>query len=131
MNVRLLGLRPRIEIPQWIASIDVSLVLLRDLPVLETVVPSKIFETLAEARPVILAARGEIRRMVEEAKAGFVIDPESPEQLASAIRFVRSHPEEAQTRARAGREWVEASFQRDELARDMARFLEDIARRTR
>lgn len=130
-NVRLLGLQPRSEIPRWIASIDVALVLLRDLPVLETVVPSKIFETLAEARPVILAGRGEIRRMIEEAKAGFVIDPESPDQLARAIRTVRAHPEEAATRARTGREWVAANFQRDDLARTMARFLEDVVRRSR
>ncbi len=130
-NVRLLGLRPRTEIPRWIASIDVSLVLLRDLPVLETVVPSKIFETLAEARPVILAARGEIRRMVEEAKAGFVIDPESPKQLSDAVRYVRAHPEEAAERANAGREWVRANFQRDDLARTMAHFLEEVAREGR
>ena len=130
-NVRLLGLRPRPEIPRWIASIDVSLVLLRDLPVLETVVPSKIFETLAEARPVILAARGEIRRMVEEAKAGFVIDPESPKQLAEDVRMVRAQPAEATARARNGREWVQLSFQRDELARTMAAFLEEVAREGR
>ena len=61
-NVRLLGLRPRSEMPAWIASVDVTLVLLRDLPVFETVIPSKIFEFLAQERPVILAARGEIRR---------------------------------------------------------------------
>lgn len=130
-NVRLLGLRPRSEIPRWLASIDVSLVLLRDIPVLETVVPSKIFETLAEARPVLVAGRGEIRRMIEEAKAGFVIDPEVPDQLAKAIRYIRSHPEEAQTRAQAGRDWVAANFQRDDLARAMARFLEEVANRAR
>ena len=130
-NVRLLGLRPRTEIPRWLASIDVSLVLLRDIPVLETVVPSKIFETLAEARPILVAGRGEVRRLIEEAKAGFVIDPECPDQLARAIRFIRAHPEEAKTRARAGREWVAANFQRDDLARAMAKFLEEVARRAR
>jgi len=130
-NVRLIGLRPRSEIPRWLASIDVSLVLLRDIPVLETVVPSKIFETLAEARPVLVAGRGEIRRMIEEAKAGFVIDPETPDQLARAVRYIRSHPEEAQMRAQAGRDWVAANFQRDDLARAMARFLEEVANRAR
>jgi glycosyltransferase involved in cell wall biosynthesis len=128
-SVHLLGLRPRSEIPQWIASIDLSLVLLRDIPVLETVIPSKIFETLAEARPVVLAARGEIRRLVEEAKAGFVIDPEESRQLAEAVRYVRAHPEEAEARARTGREWVQKHFLRDDLARQMAVFLEETARR--
>jgi glycosyltransferase involved in cell wall biosynthesis len=122
-NVRLLGLRPRSEIPAWIASVDLTLVLLRDLPVFETVIPSKIFEFLAQERPVILAARGEIRRLVEEAKAGIVIEPENAEQLAAAVLEVRERPDEALTRARAGREWVESNFDRNALARRMAAFL--------
>ncbi len=123
-NVRFLGLRPREEIPAWLASLDLLLVMLRDLAVFETVIPSKIFEFLALERPVVLAARGEIRRLVAESKAAFVIDPEDPDALARAIRHVRTHPAEAAARARAGREWVEREFRRDDLARAMARFLE-------
>jgi glycosyltransferase involved in cell wall biosynthesis len=126
-NVRFLGLLPRAELPAWIASIDCLLVMLRDLPVFATVVPSKIFEFCAQERPVVVAARGEIRRLVEEAKAGFVIDPENGEQLAAALEHVRANPAEAAARARAGREWVEKGFQRDALARSMASFLERIA----
>jgi glycosyltransferase involved in cell wall biosynthesis len=122
-NVRFLGLRPREEIPAWLASIDLLLVMLRDLPVFETVVPSKIFEFLAQERPVVLAARGEIRRLVSEAKAALVIDPEDPDQLAEAIRQVRALPAEAASRAQAGRRWVEYDFQRQVLAEKMAGFL--------
>lgn len=125
-NVQFLGLLPRQELPAWIASIDCLLVMLRDLPLFETVIPSKIFEFCAQERPVVLAARGEIRQLVEEAKAGFVIDPENDEQLARILRHVRENPEEAVTRARAGREWVDASFQRDQLARRMAAFLDRV-----
>jgi glycosyltransferase involved in cell wall biosynthesis len=127
-NVKLLGLRPRAEIPAWIASIDVTLVLLRDLPVFETVIPSKIFEFLAQERPVVVAARGEIRRLVAEHKAGLVIDPENAEQLAAAVLRLRRHPEEGAQLARSGREWVEADFVRDVLARRMADFLERTVR---
>lgn len=123
-NVRFPGLRPRGEMPAWIASCDCLLVMLRDLAVFETVIPSKIFEFLAQERPVILAARGEIRRLVEEAKAAFVIDPEQPKQLAEAVQHVRERPEEAEARARAGREWVEKHFRRETLARKMEGFLE-------
>ncbi|MCA9511255.1 MAG: glycosyltransferase family 4 protein, partial [Myxococcales bacterium] len=70
-NVHLLGLRPRAEVPAWIASSDVLLVLLRDLPVFETVIPSKLFEFWAQERPIVLAAPdGECRRLVVEADAG-------------------------------------------------------------
>jgi glycosyltransferase involved in cell wall biosynthesis len=122
-NVRFLGMLPRAELPAWIASIDCLLVTLRDLPVFATVIPSKIFEFCAQERPVIVAARGEIRRLVEEADAGLAIDPEDGAQLAAAIQQVRSHPAEASKRARAGREWVEQGFQRDTQARRMMEFL--------
>ncbi len=128
-NVRLLGLRPRAEIPAWLSTVDLTLVVLRDLPVFATVIPSKVFEYLAQERPMILAAPpGEIRTLVEEAKAGFVIDPEDPSALAQAILDAKDHPEDAATRARAGRAWVTADFQRDRLARRMAAFLERVGR---
>jgi colanic acid biosynthesis glycosyl transferase WcaI len=125
-NIKLLGLQPRQSMPDWIASIDVLLVLLRDLPVFETVIPSKIFEFLAQERPVILAAKGEIRRMMEEAGGALVIDPEVEDQLVTAIETVMDQPEEAASRAVAGRRWVDQDFIRDDLARKMARFLERI-----
>lgn len=125
-NVKLLGLQPRQSMPDWIASIDLLLVLLRDLPVFETVIPSKIFEFLAQERPVVLAAKGEIRRMMDEVGGALVIDPEVADQLVAAIEEVMDQPEEAARRAAAGRRWVERDFIRDDLARRMARFLERI-----
>ena len=127
-NFHMLGLQPRDAMPDWIASIDVLLVMLRDLPVFETVIPSKIFEFLAQERPVILSAKGEIRRMMEEAGGALVIDPEVAEQLIAAIEEVIAHPEEAGIRAASGRRWVEAGFLRDDLARKMSAFLERVVR---
>ena len=124
-NVFLAGLRPRAEIPAWIGSSAIVLVMLRDLPVFETVIPSKLFEFWAQEAPIILAApEGECRRLVEEGGSGLTITPEDPEALESAIRAILTEPQAARERARRGREQVEASFLRDELARQMARFLE-------
>ena len=126
--MRILGLQPRETMPDWIASIDILLVCLRDLPVFETVIPSKIFEFLAQERPVIVAARGEIRQMTEAAEAGWVVDPENPELLAGAIERVIEQPEEAARRSQAGRAWVETEFVRDALARKMLAFMEEVSR---
>lgn len=127
-NVRFLGLRPRQEIPAWLACIDVLLVMLRDLPVFETVIPSKIFEYLAQERPVILAAKGEIRRMVQKADAAMVIDPERPEALVDAVRTIRADPSGAAARGRFGRVWVVGEFDRSRLAIRLLEFLETMAR---
>jgi len=129
-NVRLLGLRPRHEIPAWIASCDLLLVLLRDLPVFRTVIPSKLFEYLAQERPVILAVpSGEICELVSEARAAYVVEPEKSTSLVQAIEQCRRDPAGAQAQARNGREWVEQHFNRTRLAREMARFLETRAAR--
>ncbi|MEE3326121.1 MAG: glycosyltransferase family 4 protein [Myxococcota bacterium] len=129
-NVRLLGLQPREMMPAWIATTDILLVCLRDLPVFETVIPSKIFEFLAQERPVIVAARGEIRQMTETSGVALTIDPEDPEALAYAIDEIRREPEAARERAEKGRIWVEENFVRRDLADKMIAFVEDSVERS-
>lgn len=123
-NVRQLGLQPRERMPDWIATTEILLVCLRDLPVFETVIPSKIFEFLAQERPVIVAARGEIRQMADTSGVALTIDPEDPIALAEAIQEIRQNPAAAAERAHAGRIWVEENFVRKDLARKMIAFVE-------
>ena len=79
-NVHFTGLVPRSEVPDWLASLDVLLVMLRDLPVFETVIPSKLFEFAAMERAIVLSApKGEVREMVESAGVGVAVDAEDAE----------------------------------------------------
>jgi glycosyltransferase involved in cell wall biosynthesis len=129
-NVTFLGLRPRSEIPAWIASIDLLVVLLRDLEVFRSVIPSKVFEFCAQERPVIVSTpRGEFRDLIDAAGAACGVDAERPDALADAIRACRRAPAETAAMAIRGREWVEAGFVRDDLARRMLSFVERIAKR--
>ncbi len=128
-NVHFVGLVPREEVPEWLASLDVLLVMLRDLAVFETVIPSKLFEFAAMERPIVLAApRGEVREMIEDASVGLAIDAENAEQLADAIRALRSDPARARELAARARVWAEQGFVRQELARKMARFLAECVK---
>ena len=126
-NVTLLGLQPRAEIPAWIASIDLLVVLLRDLSIFTSVIPSKIFEFCAQERPVIVSTpKGEIRNLIDAAGAARAIDPERPDLLAETILECRRKPEGTAAMARRGRQWVEAGFVREDLARRMLSFMEQI-----
>ncbi|HEU4428952.1 MAG TPA: glycosyltransferase family 4 protein [Myxococcota bacterium] len=127
-NVHFTGLLPRSEVPDWLASLDVLLVMLRDLPVFETVIPSKLFEFAAMERPVILSApHGEVREMVESAGAGVAIDAEDAAQLASAIDALRREPERARALGARARAWAESGFRREVQAQHMVRFFEECA----
>jgi glycosyltransferase involved in cell wall biosynthesis len=128
-NVTLLGQRPRAEIPSWIASIDLLVVLLRDLSIFTSVIPSKVFEFCAQERPVVVSTpKGEIRSLLEAADAGYSIDAEQPDALVDTILRCRRSPDETAAMARRGREWVDAGFVRDTLARRMLSFVERTVR---
>ncbi len=124
-NVLFLERRARPEALSILAASDVSTVLLRDRPVFETVLPSKIFEAMALGVPIALGVRGEARRVVvDECRAGVAIAPEDPEALLAALRSLRADPARHATVAQAGPVAVARSYSRRVLA---ARLLESIS----
>jgi glycosyltransferase involved in cell wall biosynthesis len=125
-NVRFVGVQPRERIPSYIATSDVSLVPLRRKPLFAKVLPSKIFEIMGCARPLILGVEGEARAAVLEADAGLCVTPEDPRALSSAILQLYRDPERAAALGRNGREYVRRNFSRDELAQRYMRVLRDV-----
>jgi glycosyltransferase involved in cell wall biosynthesis len=105
-NVRLLGIVPHTDVPGLYAEADVGVVLLRDRPIFEGAVPTKLLEAMAAGRPVVLGARGEAARLVEEAGAGLVVPPEDPEALARAFRELAGDRPRRLRLGAAGRRWV-------------------------
>ncbi len=124
-NVTFAGERPREEVPRWIAESDACAVLLRRTDVFLTVVPSKMLEIMAGGRPIILGVEGEARALLERARAGIGIAPESAEQLAAAIRRLRDDAALAAQLGENGRAFVRQEFRRETLA---ARYLELLER---
>ena len=74
---------------RYLRASDATLVPLGKAPELVKFVPSKLFDCCAVGRPVIVAARGEVVRIAEEAGAALCIAPESPEALVEAVRRLR------------------------------------------
>jgi len=85
-NVRLLGTLPYEQIPGLYEQADAAAVLLRDRPAFRAALPTKMFEAMAAARPVVLSARGEAAELVERHAAGLVVPPEDPQALAEALQ---------------------------------------------
>jgi colanic acid biosynthesis glycosyl transferase WcaI len=106
-NVRLLGSVSPARIPELYESADAGVVPLRDLPIFAGALPTKLFEALAAGRPVIVAARGEVAELVEQANAGLVVKPGDPDALAAAFERLRRAPEEALRMGRGGRRCAE------------------------
>jgi glycosyltransferase involved in cell wall biosynthesis len=109
----------------------VALVLLKDTPLFRHVIPSKMFEAMATARPIILGVQGESADVLVESGAGIAIPPESPEALSRAIESLMDDPRACEAFGTAGRRFVERKFDRNQLGLKMLEVLEGVASRWR
>jgi glycosyltransferase involved in cell wall biosynthesis len=115
-NVRMLPHQPPESMPGLYAASDICLVPLRDVPIFETFVPSKLFEILAMGRPIIGSVRGEARSILERSGGALIIPPEDPVALVSAIDALRNDPARRAEMGRAGRVFLEANYSHAALA---------------
>ena len=125
-NVVMLDQQPRTAMPVIWGASDVSLVLLRNSPLFETVLPSKMFEAMGMRRPMILGVRGEALALMTEAASGIGIEPGNAVELAAAVRHLAADPKLANALGQSGRRFVEANFDRKVLARRYIDILERL-----
>jgi glycosyltransferase involved in cell wall biosynthesis len=84
-NVRFLPHRPPAAIAPLNAAADVLLVHLRNDPLFSITIPSKTQDSLAAARPILMAVDGDAAALVRQAGAGLCVGPEDAEAMAAAV----------------------------------------------
>lgn len=129
VNVRILPSVPKEQVPGLYAAADVCLVPLRDAPVLETFLPSKMFEIMAAARPMVAAVRGEARDLLDRSGGALVVDPGDAPALAAAVERLRLDPVLRDRLGKHGRQFVQAHFDRDVLAHRYLDLLRTVVER--
>jgi colanic acid biosynthesis glycosyl transferase WcaI len=93
-NVLLIPRVDKQELARYWSLCDASLVHLKNDPLFATVIPSKIFESMAVGLPMLyVGPPGEGDKIVLEHAAGLVVPPAQPELLAAATRQLLEHPE--------------------------------------
>ncbi len=127
-NVTFIGRRDHAEALALLGAVDAALVVLRDDPVFRTVIPSKIFEAMAMARPIVLGVGGEAHRVVvDECRCGVAFAPGDAAGLVDCLRQLADDAELRAALGRRGREAVARDYQRPRLARDLLAALESVA----
>ncbi len=123
-NVQFIDQQAKQRVPYFYAACDVGLVTLRDTPLFQSVLPSKLFEYLGMERPVIISVGGEARLLVETAGAGTFVPPENPALLAQAVLEAYADRQRLTEMGRQGREYVVKQHDRRALA---GRYVEVMA----
>jgi len=94
-QLRIFEMIPFSQVPLFLAAADVVAIPQRSTPFSEAQVPAKVFDAMAMAKPIIATRVSDLPAILDG--CGWIVDPESPDQLASALDYVLSHPEEAAT----------------------------------
>jgi glycosyltransferase involved in cell wall biosynthesis len=91
-NVMFAGVRPKKEMPRVVASADVCLAILQDIPMFRTTYPNKVFDYMAAGRATVLAIDGVSRELIEVSGGGAFVQPGDDEMLAKTILELSNDP---------------------------------------
>ena len=94
-NVVFLPRVPPHEVGKYLRAADCLLVHIKDTPLFTMTMPSKTQAYMLAARPILMAAKGEVVELINSANAGLAALPEDPRSIADAAIALKkmSEPE--------------------------------------
>lgn len=108
------GYRHPTEMAAVFSKADALLVHLRKDPLFEITIPSKTQAYLAVGKPILMGVQGDAADLVEEAGAGILFKPESPESLAEAVmKLIDLSAVERERMGKAGTEYYDTHLSFD------------------
>jgi glycosyltransferase involved in cell wall biosynthesis len=129
-NVLFPGPAPdKAQVAELAAAASCCLTIFKDVPILATNSPNKLFDTFAAGRPAIVNMDGWMRELVERNEAGLYARAGDPEDLARQIARLRDDPALAARMGANARRLAEREFDRDALAERALAVLSEAVRR--
>jgi len=125
-NIRFLPRTTLEDSAAHMAAADALIVSLGDHPIYQKFIPSKLFDCMAAGRPVLLSVDGEARSILEAANAGIYYPAENADGLAKAIIALKTDSAAAARMGQNGRRFAVAHCTREEQARIMIHFIQQI-----
>lgn len=88
-NVTMLDAIPKEKVAAYISVADVSLINLRKSITFTKVIPSKMFENAAMAKPILLGVEGEAKSIIENYGAGLCFEPENQTDFLEKLQQIK------------------------------------------
>jgi glycosyltransferase involved in cell wall biosynthesis len=117
---------PKSEIFKYILGSDMGTSVLIKNDTFKTIYSNKTFDYMSCKKPVLMVIDGISRELIEEADAGYFVEPENPEDFAEKIRFCLQNPELIKRQGENGYQYVRENFDREKLAEDYIKHLKSI-----
>jgi glycosyltransferase involved in cell wall biosynthesis len=114
-NVIFAGVRPKHEIPSIVASADVCLAILQDIPMFRTTYPNKVFDYMAAGKATVLVIDGVIRKVIEDSQGGVYINPGDDQKLAETILELSNNPAKIKHMGHNARSYLMDNLDREKM----------------
>ncbi|WP_210485797.1 glycosyltransferase family 4 protein [Microvirga antarctica] len=118
-NVKFSGPTPKHEIAELVAAVDVCMTIFKNVPVLQTCSPNKLFDALAAGKPVLTNMPGWLADIAEKDRTGVFVEPDNAVDFADKCVWLRDHPDQIEEFRLNARRLAEKKFARDVLARQL------------
>ncbi len=89
-NIIFLDTVPKADVPRYWGLLDVAIIHLRNTPLFQSVIPSKLFESMGMGIPIVHGVRGESAKIVQDQEVGLTFEPENAEQLCAQLLRLQS-----------------------------------------
>jgi glycosyltransferase involved in cell wall biosynthesis len=115
-NIRFIDPVSKEKVFEFILASDLGVSVLKKVDTFKTVYSNKTFDYMACKKPVLMAIDGVSRKLVEEAKCGFYVEPENPADFAAKIRIYLQNPGLDAMHGENGYNYAKTHFDREKLA---------------
>ena len=116
VNVSFYATLPVERMPEIFTAMDVVLIALRGHDLFKGTLPSKLFEAMGAAVPVVAALKGEAQRIIEAANCGVCVEPDDVFAIAQAILTLFRDPALQRKLGDSGRTYVLDHYNRKDIA---------------
>ena len=126
-NVHFYDAVEKSKMPDIVAGADIAVIPLKKLDLFLGAIPSKIFESLAMRKPILLGVEGEAKSLfIDQAKAGVAFEPENHQALSEAVLYMSHNPSICKEMGENGLSFVSRHFTRDLIAEKLLMKLKNI-----
>ena len=128
-NVIFAGVYPKKQMPVVVASSDLCLAILQDVPMFRTTYPNKVFDYMSTARPTVLVIDGVIRDVIEASGGGVFVNPGNDELLAKTILDLSNDPQRVRQIGENARAYLLQNLNRRDKLDETLRLLLTLIRK--
>lgn len=111
---------------EYYALADVCLVPLRNIPLFETFIPSKMFEMMSMRRPILASVAGESAEILKTSESAVIVPPENSRQIRDELVALTGKPEKRNRMGKNGRAFVSRDYSRSALSKRYINFIRQI-----